>query len=195
MGCDACSRRFIGRIGSRGGRRTDAGGHGYRHRRFDPPTGGTERRVRTETDVRCRLALRHGRVRVESRPRRTARAFRRRPRTRVRRHRRIRREGFDERHPQRANCGRAHCQPRQTTDARLAARVPGDADRRGIRAGIRRGPARTRVVGTHLRRSIAAAYRRRGAYLLCHRVGRSVDESGALRWRALRPPLHGTRSI
>ena len=73
----ARARRLLGRLGGRGGRAPGAGGDRHRHRRFDPPAGGAVRRHRAQAHLRPRVALRHDRLRLESRSGRPDHAQRR----------------------------------------------------------------------------------------------------------------------
>ena len=50
------------------GRAAGAGGHRHRHRRLDPPAGFVLRHHRHQADLRPRLALRHGRLRLQPGP-------------------------------------------------------------------------------------------------------------------------------
>ena len=74
---DARAGRLFGRLGCGGGGASAPAGDGDRHRRLDPPAGGAMWSVRAQADLWPRLALRHGRFRLQSRP---GRRHRRRPR-------------------------------------------------------------------------------------------------------------------
>jgi aspartyl-tRNA(Asn)/glutamyl-tRNA(Gln) amidotransferase subunit A len=52
--------------------RPGTGGHRHRHRRLDSPAGGTVQPDRDEADLRRHLALRHDRLRLVTRPGRSA---------------------------------------------------------------------------------------------------------------------------
>ena len=94
---DARTGRLVGRLGCRNRGWTHAGGNRHRYRRIDPPTGRIQRRLRIETDLRMRVALRHGRVRIEPGPGWSDGAQRRRHRAAARCDGRVRHERFDER--------------------------------------------------------------------------------------------------
>ncbi len=168
---------------------------GHRYRRIDPPTGCIQRRLRVEADLRLRVALRHGRVRIESRSGRADGAHRRRHRARcstrwrgsTREIRRARRQGTT-----------ASGRQRQRASRKLRIGLPeeylADAHRPGARARFSTmRAANSKSLGHTLRRSVSTAYGGRGRNLLCRRVRRSIDEPFALRRRALRPSLRSTR--
>ena len=60
--------RLIGRFGRSGCGTSCTGGDRHGHRRFDPPASSPDRHGRPETDLWARFALRHDRVRIQSRP-------------------------------------------------------------------------------------------------------------------------------
>ena len=65
---DARARRLLRRLGGRGRGRHGRRRARHRHRRLDPPAGGVLRRRRAQADLRARLALRPGRLRLVARP-------------------------------------------------------------------------------------------------------------------------------
>ena len=83
------------RLGGRGRRTRSGDRFRQRHRRFDSRTRCVLQRRRFQADVRPRFALRFDRLRVESRPDRSAFADGRRCGARVRRDGRLRSDGFD----------------------------------------------------------------------------------------------------
>ena len=92
---DPGPRRVLGRIGRRRGRRLRPAGPRLRHRRVDPPAGRPVRGGGHEADLRHRLALRAGGLRLLARPDRPVRHHGGRRRPALRRHRRPRPSGLD----------------------------------------------------------------------------------------------------
>ena len=88
------ARRLLGRQRGGGGGRIRAAGARFRHRRLHPPAGRPLRRRRRQADLRRRLPLRPGRLRVEPRPDRPARPHGRGRRPAPRGHRRPRPTGL-----------------------------------------------------------------------------------------------------
>ncbi len=99
LGSRARAGRFLGRFGGRGRGAPGAGQHRHRHRRLHPPAGGAVRHHRSQADLRARVALRHDRVCLQSRPGRRVHAFGRGCRPAAGRHGRLRRTRFHQRRP------------------------------------------------------------------------------------------------
>ena len=186
----ARARRLLRRLGGGGRRAPGAGGDRHRHRRLDPPAGGAVRRHRHQADLRAGVALRHGRVRLEPGSGRADRAQRRGCGAAARRH------------------GRASIE-RDSTSVELPVpdyRAALEQPLKGLKIGVLKEffdkglDAGDRAA--HPRRARAAARAGRGdqgrqpaepaavgADLLRGGAGRVLLEPGALRRRALRPPL------
>ena len=195
--------RLFGRLGLGRRRASVSGRDRQRHRRLDPPARGLHRHGRHQADLRALLALRHGRLRLlarSGRPDRAQRARRgdhaeldgrprsqgldllRRARARLRGRGRPLGEGPDDRHSQ-----------------GISARRHAAGDRGAVGAGRRM----VEGGGREDRRHLAAAHAPRAARLLHRRARRGLEQSRALRRRALRPargrrrhrrPLRETRA-
>ena len=182
----ACpAARRAARRGRRGG--PGARGARHRHRRLDPPAGGVLRRRRAQADLRPRVALRRGRLRLVARPGRAARARRRRRGARPRGDRGPRPARLDRlaapgaglrRRARRATCA-------ASASACPASTSPRASSPRSTRPSARRSRELERL-GAVVER-LAAAHRVRDRHLLPHRDRRGVVEPRALRRRALRP--------
>ncbi|MNT12230.1 hypothetical protein D3C72_1471510 [compost metagenome] len=142
--------RLVGWFGRGSGCAPAASHHRHRHRRLDPPTGGTDQPHRPQADLRPRVALGHDRLRLQPRPGWPAGPYRRRLRPAAARHGRFRRQGLHQhrragaglqRQPECFAAGPAHrpaegvlrCRPRPTH------RRPGPGQRQGAGKARRRG--------------------------------------------------------
>ena len=186
VGPDPRAGRLGRRQRSRRVGRARAVGARLRHRRLDQAAGSALRPRRATPDVRHRLAVRRGRVRIVARPGRPGREERTRLRVPLLDHRGPRRERLDDRRRPGSRAAE-----RRRPEGRADRRAEGDERRRRDRAGCHRGRrARDRAcrVARRERGGVLAAAlgRLRRRLLLPRRACRGVVEPRALRRRALR---------
>ena len=183
----AGARRLVGRLGGRGRRAPLPGRDRERHRRLDPPARRLHRHRRHQADLRALLALGHGGLRLVARSGRTARPHRARRGDHAALDGRPRSEGFDllDRAGSRL---RGRGRPvGQGPDDRHAEGISARRHERRDRGAV---GARRRMAargGRKRRRREPAQHAPRAACLLYCRAGRGLEQSRALRRRALWP--------
>ena len=189
-------RRGVGR-GARGLR--GAAGHRHGHRRLDPPARGDDGHGRGEADLRRRLPLRAGGLRVVAGPGRAVRPHGARRRAAARGDRRVRpaRLHVDRRPGPGRRRGRAGRRVRRP--GRAARRRGPRAGRRGLPAGRRaRIPRRGRAAGEARgrgRRGQLPALPVRAGGLLPDPAQRGVEQPRPVRRDALRAAGHSVEFL
>ena len=190
----ADARRLVGRLGRRGRRAPLPRGDRERHRRLDPPARRLHRHRRHQADLRPLLALGHGRLRLLARPGRPARA-----------HRARRRDHARARWPvptrRTSTCSTAPVPDYEAAVGRsvkgLTIGIPKEYRLDGMNAEIEALWAQGRRMAARRRREDRrrqpAQHAPCAARLLHRRAGGGLEQSRALRRRALRPARAGVR--
>ena len=189
----ADARRLVGRLGGGGRGAAVPRRDGERHRRLDPPARRLHRHGRHQADLRALLALGHGRLRLVARSGRADRAHRARLRDHAALDGGPRREGLDLRRRAGARLRGGGRTLGEGPDDRHPARIPPRRHERRDRGAVAAGRRVAERRGREDRRRLPAQHAPRAARLLYRRAGGGLEQSRALRRRALRPARAGRR--
>src|SRR6185503_264414 len=181
--------RLVRRLGGCGRRTPDACCHGHRHRRLDPSACCPHRSHGLQADLRPRVALRNGRVRIEPRSGRRADAASSRRRDAARAHGGLRPARLDQRRHARARLSRRPRAAARGPEGRSPQRVLRQGSRRSERKAGARRVAPVRDTRREAHRSEPAEPAAVGAGVLRRRTRRVLVEPVTLRRRALRSSL------